>query len=63
MQQKIPKFFFRFSDNSICIGIIKLTLLSTGYLPSAAIVFTSTPKIWHVNKREFFPLNSLDSDQ
>ena len=48
-------------DNCIWIDIVKLSLLRTGYISSAANVLTSTPKIWHVNKREFFQFNFLAS--
>ena len=39
------------------IGIVKLSLLRTGYFSSAANVLRSSPKIWHVNKRDFFKFN------
>ena len=55
--------FFSFSDNWISIGILKLSLLRTGYFSSVANVLTSSPKIWHVNKRDFFQLNWLGSDR
>ena len=64
--QKSAKSFknvFCFCDNCIWIGIVKLFLLRTGYFSSAANVLTSSPKIWHVNKRDFFQLNWLGSDQ
>ena len=54
---------FRFSDNIIWIGIVKLSLLRTGYFSSVANVLTSSPKIWHFNKRDFFEHKSLISDQ
>ena len=54
---------FCFWDNCIWIGIVKLSLLRTGYFSSAANVLRSSPKIWHVNKRDFFELNFLASDQ
>ena len=54
---------FYFWDNCIWIGIVKFSLLRTGYFSSAANVLTSSPKIWHVNKRDFFQLNWLDSDR
>ena len=54
---------FCFWDNCIWIGILKLSLWRTGYFSSAANVFTSSAKIWHVNKRDFFELNFLASDQ
>ena len=48
------------SENVFClfnnwslIGIVKLYLLRTGYLLLAANVLRSSPKIWHVNKRDF----------
>ena len=50
-------------DNCIWIGIIKLSLLRTGYLSSAANVLTSSPNVWHVNKGDFFHLHGLSSDQ
>ena len=46
-----------FWDNSIWIGIVKLSLLRTGHFSSRANVLTSNPKIWHVNKRGFFEHN------
>ena len=54
---------FCFWDNCIWIGIVKLSLLRTGYFSSAANVLRSSPKIWHVNKRDFFELNFLASHQ
>ena len=54
---------FCFWDNCIWIGIVKLSLLRTGYFSSVANVLTSSPKIWHVNKRDFFEQNFLASDQ
>ena len=54
---------FCFWDNCIWIGIVKLSVLRTGYFSSAANVLTSSPKILHVNKRDFFQLNWLCSDQ
>ena len=50
-------------DNCIWISIVKLSLLRTGYFSSAANVLRSSPKIWHVNKRDFFELNFLASHQ
>ena len=55
--------FFCFRDNCIWIGIVKLPLLRTGYFSSTANMLTRSPKIWHVNKRDFFQLNFLTSDQ
>ena len=54
---------FIFWDNCIRTGIAKLSLLRTGYLSSASKLLTSSPKIWHVNKRDFFQLNWLGTDQ
>ena len=50
-------------DNCIWIGIVKFSLLRTRYFLSAANVLTSSPNIWHVNKRDFFQVNWLGSDQ
>ena len=47
-----------FWDNCIWIGIVKLSLLRTGYFSSAANVLTSSPKNMHVNHRDFS--NSMD---
>ena len=49
---------FSFPDNCIWIGIIKLSLLRTGYPSSPANVLTSSPKNLHVNKRDFS--NTID---
>ena len=54
---------FSFWDNCIWIGIVKLSLLRTGYFSSAANVLTTTPKSGHVKNRDFFQLNWLGSDQ
>ena len=54
---------FCFWYNCIWIGIVKLSLLRTGYFSSTADVLTSSPKIWDINKRHFFQLNFLVSDQ
>ena len=55
--------FFCFWDNCIWICILKFSHLRRGYFSSAANVLTSSPKILHVNKRDFFQLNSLSSGQ
>ena len=60
---KIWEKFFCFWDKIISIGIVKLSLLRTGYFSSAANVLTSSPKIWHVNKGDFFEHNFLTSDK
>ena len=61
--EKDSENFFCFWDNIIWIGIFNLSLLRTGYLPSAANILKSSPKTWHVNKRYFFQLNYLQSNQ
>ena len=53
--KKFRKNFF-FWDICIWIGILKLSLLITGYFSSAANQLTSSRKILHVNKKEFFKL-------
>ena len=55
--------FFCFWYNYIWIAIVRLSLLRTGYSSSAASVLTSSPKIWHVNKWEFFEHNFVASDK
>ena len=60
---KISEKLSCFCYNCIWIGIVKLSLLRTGYFSSVANVLTSSPKILHVNKREFFQLNWLFRDQ
>ena len=59
--EKLRKIFF-FWDNCIWIGIVKLSLLRTGYFSSAANVLTNSPKIWHINKRDFLEHNFFASD-
>ena len=48
---------FPFCDSCIWIGTVKLSLLRKGYLSMALNVLTSSQKIWHIKKREFFQLN------
>ena len=48
---------FCFWDNCIWFGIVKFPLLRTGYFSLVPKVFTSSPRIWHVNKRDFFEHN------
>ena len=60
--KKLRKSFF-FRDNCIWTGIVKLSLLGTGYFSSAANVLTSSSKMWHVNKRNVLKLNQFASDQ
>ena len=52
---------FCFWDNCIWIGIVKLSLLRTGYFSSPANVLTSSTKILHFNKRDFFQFHRLAS--
>ena len=52
-----------FSNHCIWIFVVKLCLLKTRYFSSATNVWTSSPKIWHVNKRDVFQLNLFGSDQ
>ena len=54
---------FCWLNNCMRIGIVKLSLLRTGYFSSAANVLTGSPKIWHVKSSDFFLLNRLGSDQ
>ena len=61
--RKLRKSFFCFWGKFIWTTIVKLSLLRTGYLSSESNLLTSSPKIWHVNKRDFFWLNWLGSDQ
>ena len=54
---KIWEQLFYLSDNCIWFGIVILSLLRTGYIPLVVNVLKNSPKIWHVNKRDFFILN------
>ena len=54
---------FCFLHNCIWIGIVKFSLLRTRCLSSADNVGTCSPKIWRVNKTDFFQLNWLGTDQ
>ena len=54
---------FGFWDYCIWISIVKMSVLRTGYFSSAANVLPSSPKVLHVNKRDFFQLNFLGSDR
>ena len=44
---------FPFSDISICIGDVKLSLLWREYLLSAVNVLTNSLKLLHITKRDF----------
>ena len=52
MQQKLATKFFCFWENCVWIGIVKLSLLSTGYFSSAPNVLRSSPKIRDVKSIE-----------
>ena len=62
-EAKISVNIFSFWDNCIWIVIVKLSLLRRGYFSLAANVLTSSPKIWHVNNRDFLQLKWICSDQ
>ena len=51
---------FCFWDNCIWIVIVNLFLWTTRYISSAANVLRSSPKIWHVNKRNFSNCTNLE---
>ena len=63
MQRKMEKNDFCFSDNSIWIGCVKLSLLRREYLPLAVNVLTNSIKILCSTKRDSFQLIYLHSDQ
>ena len=54
---------FCFWYNCIWIGIVKFSLFRIEYFSSAANMLTSSPKVFHINKRYFLQLNWLGSDQ
>ena len=60
---KILRKMLCFSDNCIWNCTVKLSLLRSGYFSLGDNVLTSSPKIGHVNKRDFFEHNALVSDQ
>ena len=60
--KKLEKVFC-FIDNCIKIGISKLSLWRTRYFSLRANVLTTSPKIWLVNKRDFFQLNFLGTER
>ena len=62
-EEKTSEKLFCFWDNWISTGIVKLTLLRTGYLSLAANMLANSPKIWHVIKRYFFQLDCLSNYQ
>ena len=54
---------FSFWDNCIRIGIVQFSLSRAGYFSPVAKVWTSSRKICHVNKRDFFEYNFVASHQ
>ena len=54
---------FGFWDNCIWIGIVKLSLVRTGYFSSTANVLTSSPKTWNIKGRDFYQLIWLGTNQ
>ena len=54
---------FCFWGNCIWTGIVKLSLLRTGYFSFSANFLLGSTKIWHVNRREFFQLNWIGRGQ
>ena len=52
-----------FLDNCVWIGIVKFSLLTAGYILSAANVLRRSSKISHVNKRDFFDYKFPASNQ
>ena len=63
MYQKIQEEFFVSEIITSELVSLKFSVLTTRYLSSAANLLTSSPKLWHVNKRHFLQLNCLASDQ
>ena len=54
---------FRFRDNCISIGSVKLSLLRGEYFLWAVNVLKNSPEILPITKRNFFELNVLQRDQ
>ena len=50
----------KFEKNFFISGIIASHLVSLGYLSLAANILENSPTIWHINKRYFFQLHSLE---
>ena len=53
---------FRFQDNCVRSGCVKLSLLRTEYLSSAVNVLTNNYKVLRLTKTDFFRLNYLPND-
>ena len=51
-----------FSDNCICIGCVKLSLLSRKCLSLAVNVLTNRLTSFYITKRDFFQCHYLHSD-
>ena len=62
-EEKNSEKVFSFSHNCTWIGIVKLSLLRTGYFSLGANVLKRSQNIWHLNKRDVFQLNWLRNDQ
>ena len=62
MQQKKLEKTFCFSENWSWIGCVNFSLLKIENLWPTANMFTKSPKILHITKRDFFRLNCLDFD-
>ena len=54
---------FCFIDNCIWIGIVKLSLVRTGYFSSTANVLISSQKTWNIKGRDFYQLIWLGTNQ
>ena len=63
MQEKIPKKLFRFGDNCVRIGCVKLSLLRREYLSPVVNVLTNSYKALRLTKTDFFRLNYLQKDR
>ena len=63
MQQNTEKKSFVSEIIASELAWFKLSLLTRGYFSSSANVLTSSPKISHVNKNDFFEHNLLVSYQ
>ena len=63
MQEKIAKKLFRFGDNSVRIGCVKLSLLRREYLSPVVNVLTNSYKALRLTKTDFFRLNYLQNDR
>ena len=63
MEQKSEKKFFVCEIILSELVSLNVPLLRTGYFSSAANVLTSSTKILHVNKKDFFQLDWFGSDQ